>query len=103
MSRGLPDPVRKYLDSVDGRVEALSDEDKEGVQNQVFAVLGLYQGITPVALARLIMESVVAMDGALTRADQPDGNLEYEIRMVMFNAAALASVLTRKARGVPPL
>ena len=103
MSRGLPEPVRRYLDSVDGRVDELGDEDKAGLREQVLAVLGLYQGMAPVVLARLIMEQVMALSNALARAEEPGASLEHEVRLVMFNAAALASMLSRKSRGVPPL
>lgn len=103
MSRGLPGPIREYLDAMDPKVEALSEEDRAGLTEQVLATLTIYQGLTRTALARLIMESVVAMDGALVRARRPGGDLEHEVRQIMANSAALCAALTRKERGRPRL
>lgn len=103
MSRGLPEPVRDYLNATDKTIEGLGEEDRAALVEQVFAVLALYQGLTRTALARLIMESVVAMDGALVRAARPGGNLEHEVRQVMANSAAVCAALTRRERGRPQL
>jgi len=103
VSRGLPGPVREYLDAMDRKIEALSDEDRDALIGQVLTTLGLYQGMTRVALARLIMESVVAMDGALVRAARPGGDLEAEVRQLMANSSALCAAITRKERGRPRL
>jgi hypothetical protein len=103
VSRGLPTEVRKYLDATDARVDALDNEDRAGLAEQAALTLSLYQGLPEVVLARLIMESAVALDGCLARAARPGGNLEQEIRTMLFNTAALCSVLTRKARGRPEL
>jgi hypothetical protein len=102
VSRGLPGPVREYLDAFDPMIESLNEDDREALIGQVFSVLNLYQGLTRTGLARLIMESVVAMDGALVRAKN-GGDLEHEIREIMRNSAALCAALTRKERGRPRL
>jgi len=55
-----------------------------------------------VSLARFIMEPVAALDGALSRAKR-GGDLEAEVRGVMYSGALLAALLTRQIRGRPPL
>lgn len=103
MSVKLPPAVRQYLDAIDGQVETLDPEARAELARHALLTLNQYQGLPEVALARLIMESVVAMDGALARSKRDGGDLEKEIREVMFSAAALSSALTRKARGRRPL
>lgn len=102
MSRGLPEPVRKYLNAMDSRLEALDGDDRAELLRQATLTLQMYQGLPMLSLARLIMEPVVAMDGALARAKQGE-DLETEVRQFMYNGALLAALLTRQSRGRPPL
>jgi len=102
VSKGLPESVRKYLDAMDSQLEELDEEKLAELVRQATLILNTYQGLHLVALARMIMEPVVAMDGCLARAKR-GSDLEQEVRHVMWSGAMMAALLTRQARGRPKL
>jgi len=102
MSRGLPVAVREYLDAIERSEAIWGNVDLDDLRGQVAATLNLYQ-IPPMILARLIMEQVVALDGALVRGAAEGGDLEAEVRQLKLTSSILAAALSRRGRGKPPI
>lgn len=102
MSRGLPESVRRYLDAMDEQLERLDEEKLADLVRQATLTLNTYQGLQGVALARFVMEPIVALDGCLARAKR-GADLEAEVRHLMWSGAMLAALMSRQARGKPKL
>lgn len=102
MTKALPGSVRDQLNKSDPVVDAASPEAKERLREQAEAILDAY-ALPEIRVAQFLMEMASGLATILARYPDDRGPVRAELSNYKNGLVALASVVSRPARGRPPL